>query len=211
MAADGSTRQTDEPDPELDPELDSDLFDDESWERPARTNRLTLLLVVGLLVVSGFAAGVLVQKHHDAGLLAGGTTRSRPEGGAGAGRSGTAGTPAAVSAPGRANGPGGASPSDAPAAGSGGGAPVVTGTVATVGSDRIIVNGDSGAPVTVLVPTTATVTTTGLTVLRPGAVVSVEGTRGSDGTITASAITTHSWPDRAGARRGGDRAAGIGG
>ncbi len=47
-----------------------------------------------------------------------------------------------------------------------------------------------GAPATVLVPQTATVTTSGLTGLAAGAPVTVEGTRGADGTVTATAVTS---------------------
>jgi hypothetical protein len=56
------------PDP-LGVDPDDDLFDD-GWQAPKRTNRLTVALVVALLVVGGFAGGVLVQKHHDSGLAA---------------------------------------------------------------------------------------------------------------------------------------------
>ena len=48
---------------------DDDLFD-ESWQAPKRTNRLTAVLVVALLVVGGFVGGVLAQKHHDSGIVA---------------------------------------------------------------------------------------------------------------------------------------------
>jgi hypothetical protein len=49
--------------------VDDDLFD-ESWEAQRKTNRLTVVLVVALLVVAGFAGGVLVQKHHVTALAA---------------------------------------------------------------------------------------------------------------------------------------------
>lgn len=151
---------------DLDP--DDDMLAGESWARPRRTDRLSVLLVVALLVVAGFAAGVAVQKHHDAGLFPAGTAANRNRGG-GVGPSGA-----------NAAAPGGRA-TDQP--------PVVTGTVGTITGDTLTVTDTGGAPATVHVPASATVTTTGLGGLRPGQPVSVSGTTGTDGTITATSVT----------------------
>ena len=150
---------------------DDDLFD-ESWQAPKRTNRLTAVLVVALLVVGGFVGGVLAQKHHDSGIVA--AT-------AGVRRSGT-GAAGAGGARGGAAGPG-------EAGGAGTEAPVVSGTVRTVDTDAIEVTDSTGAIVRVFVPKTATVTTPGLGGLAFGNPVSVTGTKTVDGSVTATSVT----------------------
>lgn len=142
---------------------DDDLFD-ESWQAAKRTDRLTAVLVVALLVVGGFVGGVLAQKHHDSGIVAATAGVRRAGGGAvggGAGAAGDAGT----------------------------GTPVVTGTVRTVDTDAIEVTDSTGVIVRVFVPTTATVTTPGLGGLASGDPVSVTGTKAVDGSITATGVT----------------------
>jgi hypothetical protein len=181
----------DEPAVDLDP-ADADLFDD-AGQAPMRTNRLTVVLLVALLVVGGFAGGVLVQKHHDTGLLAG-TTGVRRAGagvgtgagsGSGAGRQGGR----ATAAPGAGSGGGSASGDETGADGAGAGPPVVIGTVRTVDTDAIEVTDPTGAVVRVFVPKTATVTTLGLGALAYGMPVSVAGTKGVDGSVTATSVT----------------------
>ncbi|MDT7581884.1 MAG: hypothetical protein QOK35_3148 [Pseudonocardiales bacterium] len=159
---------------------DDDLFD-VSFEAPRRTNRLTAVLIVALLVVAGFAGGVLVQKRHDTFLAAAAV-------GAGDRRSG--GGRQQGSAPTAA--PGGTGAGDS-TGGSGGdaaaGGPVVDGTVRTVNKDSIEVTDRSGAIVRVFVPQTATVTTRGLGGLVYDAPVSVAGTKDVDGSVTATSVT----------------------
>jgi hypothetical protein len=152
---------------------DDDLFD-ESWQAPKRTNRLTAMLVVALLVVAGFAGGVLVQKHHDSGLVAADVSAAtrRTGGGAGAG-----------------SGRGQQGGSSAAAGDAGSAAPVVTGTVRTVGTDAIEVTDDTGAIIRVFVPSTSTVSTHGLGGLTFGTPVSVAGTKAVDGSVTATSVT----------------------
>jgi hypothetical protein len=147
---------------------DDDLFD-ESWQAPKRTNRLTAVLVVALLVVGGFVGGVLAQKHHDSGIVAATAGVRR----AGAGLTGARG--------------GAAGPGEAGDAGTE--APVVTGTVRTVDTDAIEVTDSTGAIVRVFVPKTATVTTPGLGGLAFGNPVSVTGTKAVDGSVTATSVT----------------------
>jgi hypothetical protein len=175
----------DEPVVETDP-ADDDLFD-ESWQAPKKTNRLTVVLVVALLVVAGFAGGVLVQKHHDVGLAAaaaGTGVRRAGGGGNGGGNGGGRGQQGdgTTAAPGPGGGSAGAGDPAAEA-------PVVTGTVRTVDTDAIEVTDQSGAIVRVFVPHTATVTTRGLAGLAYNTPVSVAGTKDVDGSVTATSVT----------------------
>jgi hypothetical protein len=165
------------PGPEADP--DDDLFD-ESWDAPKKSNRLTVVLVVALLVVAGFAGGVLVQKHHDVGLAAAAAgVTPRRAGAAGGGNGGGRGQ--------------GAQAGTAPAAGAGAeaatGAPVVEGKVRTVNKDSIEVTDGSGAVVRVFVPPTATVSAHGLGGIVFDDSVSVTGTKEVDGSVTATSVT----------------------
>jgi len=167
----------------VDPALadpDDDLFD-ESWQAPKRTNRLTAVLVVALLVVGGFVGGVLVQKHHDSGIVA--ATAGVRRAGGGAGSEGGRGQP------GGAPGAAGAVAGSGEAGDAGTEAPVVTGTVRTVDTDAIEVTDSTGAIVRVFVPKTATVTTPGLGGLAFGNPVSVTGTKAVDGSVTATSVT----------------------
>ncbi len=153
--------------------VDDDVFD-ESWQAPKKTNRLTVVLVVALLVVAGFAGGVLVQKHHDTALAAAaaGAGTRRAGGATGAGTGGGRGQGAqANAAPGSAD------------------TPLVVGTVRTVDTDAIEVTDQSGAIVRVFVPRTATVSTRGLGGLAYDTPVSVTGTKAVDGSITATSVT----------------------
>lgn len=181
---------------------DLDLIDP-VWTSPRRVSRLTVLLVVGLVATSGFAAGVLMQRHHDAGLIsasAGGAAAARNLA-RGNGLGGFGGTPGQADPPGRpgigggeagpgqsAMGPNGRSAGGDP--GSSAGTPVVVGTVVSVGSGALVVQNFAGTKVTVRVPAGTPVTAVGLTGLRPGATVSVIGTKASDGTVTASMVTS---------------------
>jgi hypothetical protein len=168
--------------------VDDDLFDqDESWDGPPRTNRLTVVLVVALLVVAGFVGGVVAQKHHDAGLSSTAAALRNRAGGAGGTRNGS-GTGATDR--GREGGAGPTSDSAAPAAPVDPGAPVVVGTVAAIAGSTVTVTDTAGTEVTVVVPPTAPVTTPGLGGLTVGAPVSVTGSRSAAGTVTAATLTS---------------------
>jgi hypothetical protein len=206
------TSPHDEPvvDPALDPALDpppdsaftdpdADLFD-ESWQAPKRTNRLTAMLVVALLVVAGFSGGVLVQKHHDVGLAAAaaaaGARRTFGQGGGGSGGGGGGGRGqggTSAAAPGAGRGAGAAGDAGGAGAGADAGAapPVVVGTVRTVEDGAIEVTNPNGAVVRVFVPSTATVTTFGLAGLAFNTPVSVAGTKEVDGSVEATSVTVH--------------------
>jgi hypothetical protein len=133
-----------------------------------------------------------------------GATRNAATGsGAGAAGDGAAG--AGTAGPG-AGGPGGGSSDGAGGAGAGGAgaaaaasdgaggsagdAPVAVGTVASVSADRLTLTNFAGKTITVTVPPTATVTTSGLAGLKPGAPASVTGTANPDGSVTATSITS---------------------
>lgn len=150
-----------------DPDDRDDDVLDEGWDAPpSKTSKLTLLLVAGVVVALGFGAGVLVQKNHDATLL-GGALRGRP--------AVTGGAPAV-----RAQGSEQAGP------------PAVVGTVAAVSGETLTVTDFGGTAVTVTVPGTATVTASGLGHPKVGDPVSVSGTKGADGAVTATAVTVRS-------------------
>ena len=160
-------------------ENDSDLFGDEQWDRPPRTNRLTRVLLMAILVVAGFGGGVLVQKH--AGSSSGSASSfpsGFPTGGFSPGAGGF-GDPAAGGGTSAAAGGSGAVSSQAP---------VVVGTVKSVSGTTVLVANFAGTVVTVTVPATATVTTPGLTPLAAGETVSVSGAKKADGSVVATAI-----------------------
>jgi len=160
-------------------ENDSDLFGDEQWDRPPRTNRLTRVLLMAILVVAGFGGGVLVQKH--AGSSSGSASSlpsGFPTGGFSPGAGGF-GDPAAGAGTSAAAGGSGAASSQAP---------VVVGTVKSVSGTTVLVANFAGTVVKVTVPATATVTTPGLTPLAAGETVSVSGAKKADGSVVATAI-----------------------
>ena len=160
-------------------ENDSDLFGDEQWDRPPRTNRLTRVLLMAILVVAGFGGGVLVQKH--AGSSSGSASSfpsGFPTGGFSPGAGGF-GDPAAGGGTSAAASGSGAVSSQAP---------VVVGTVKSVSGTTVLVANFAGTVVTVTVPATATVTTPGLTPLAAGETVSVSGAKQADGSVVATAI-----------------------
>ena len=157
----------------------SDLLGDEQWDRPPRTNRLTRVLLVAILVVVGFGGGSLVQKH--AGSSSG-SASSFPNGfAAGGGFSRGAGAFSGLA-------PGGATSTAASGSGASSQAPVVVGTVKSVSGTTVLVTNFAGAVVTVTVPATATVTTPGLTPLAAGQTVSVSGAKQADGSVVATAV-----------------------
>ena len=135
---------------------------------------------------TGSGAGVA-----GAGGAAGGAGASGAAGSAGAaGAAGAGAGPSGAGAGGAAAAEGGAGPGGAGASGSAGDAPVAVGTVASVNADRLTLTNFAGKTITVTVPPTATVTTSGLAGLKPGAPASVTGTANPDGSVTATSITS---------------------
>ena len=143
-----------------------------------RVPALTKVLIVGVLVALSFGAGVLVQKQHDASL-----TSAVP-----AFPSGAGGIPAFLSGAG-APGTGASSGGSSSAAVSG---PVLIGTVESVSGGDITVKDFGGAAHIVHTTAATGLATTGAdwpTSLPSGTIVSIEGTKADDGTVSATTIT----------------------
>jgi hypothetical protein len=174
------------------------------WDRPRWTNRLTWVLVAAVVAALAFAGGLLIERQYDTTLLTTVRSTTRPAGGGlavaglggGRGASGRAANPSGSGASG-SGGPAAAGAGSASGAGTSGGAgadgeeaPIAVGTVASVNADRLTLTNFAGKTVTVTVPPNATVTTSGLAGLKPGAPVSVTGTANPDGSVTATSITS---------------------
>jgi hypothetical protein len=188
-------------------EGDEDLLED--WTPARRTNRLTAGLVVAVVAVATFTAGAYTQQH----LGTSSTTNTAARAGQGfpAGQfPGGQGIPGGAlpsgfpsGLPGGAGSPGGAAtgtgsgrapnasgaPSAGGAASSGAATPVVVGTITAVKGDDLVVTNFAGKAITVHVPATATVTAPGLAGAVTGMTAAVVGTKGSDGTVTATTVT----------------------
>jgi hypothetical protein len=181
---------------------DEDLLED--WTAARRTNRLTAVLAVAAVAVATFAAGAWTQQRFGAasttttaartgqGLPAGqfpGGGQGFPGGAPPSGFPGGAGLPVGDGLPGGAP-TGGGAPSSAGGAGSAAaGTPVVVGTITDVKGNDLVVTNFAGKAVTVHVPATATVTSPGLVGIAKGMTASVVGTKGSDGSVTATTVT----------------------
>src|SRR5689334_15539569 len=174
-----------------------DPFDAE-WDRPRWTNRLTWVLVAAVVAALAFAGGLLIERQYDTTVLTAARTGTRAGGGLAVaglsgGRAGAGGR--AVAGGGASGGAGGSSAGVTTGAGADGGgtagdAPIAVGTIAAVNADRLTLANFAGKTITVAVPPTATVTTSGLAGLKPGAPVSVTGTTNPDGSVTATSITS---------------------
>jgi hypothetical protein len=132
-------------------------------------SRITLALCALLILVGGFAGGLEAQKQWGTSTTATNPTGGFPSGGfAGGGQ------------------PGGTATTTATAAGT-------TGTVKTVDGTTIYVQTADGNVVTVKLNSKTTVSTTGkgkLADVKPGQSVTVQGATGTDGTVTATSVTT---------------------
>ena len=162
--------------PQLD-QLDTDPFDDDLAESlEARyvnplTTRITLALSGLVLVVAGFVGGILVHKQFGSSADAGpsGGQFQLPTGNLGQGRGGPGG------------GQGGAT--EAPS--------VTTGTVTLVDGTTIYITQSNGEVTTVKTSDMTQVAieqATALTDIPAGATVTITGTAGEDGTITATGV-----------------------
>jgi len=181
-----------------DAELDDASLDytEDDFVLPAKggLSRLAMMFAIGLLAAATFTGGVLVQKHHDKGLTSSSTsglpaglgTGSLPAGFPGTSTTGTGTTGGATT--------GGATAS---ASGSGGSASTglaVVGSVVSVSGTHVTVKDLGGKTHDVQTTTSTTVTrsqTQSLSSLAAGTQVTVTGSTGTDGTVTATAITAH--------------------
>ena len=165
---------------------DADAFDDE-FGAPAGRRRIPLLsalLIAGIVIALAFTGGVLVQKRatSSSSTAAGGL----PGFGAGGLPSGFpgGGVPGA--------GTGGGSSSGGSGSGTASTGPVLVGTVVKAGPGEVTVKDLGGK--THVVRTTGTtkvttVTTVPVTTLTAGQTVTVNGTKTSDGSIDATAVS----------------------
>ena len=182
---------------------------------PPRVRLLTAGLVLGILAALGFAAGAVVQRHHESILVGaqGGAGANRAGRGAGAaggggfggggfggGGFGGGGFGGGGQGNGAPTGAGGGAGADAGGAGgaAGGAAggdtaaatPIVVGTVTSVTPTTLMVKNFAGTVVIVHVPAGTPVTSRGLAGLKPGVTVAVTGTRAADGSVTATSVVS---------------------
>jgi hypothetical protein len=154
--------------------------DDADFAEPPPKRRVPVLtkgLIVGILMVVAFGGGVMIQKQHDASSAS--ASSGFP--------SFAGGIPAGAGAGGGGASNGGASGGSTAASG-----PVVVGTVVGVAGNDVTVKDLGGSTHVVHVSATtglATTSVTWSTSLKPGATVSVNGTKADDGTITATTVT----------------------
>jgi hypothetical protein len=137
----------------------------------------TAVLVVLLIAACGFWGGASLQKHHTKSTVASGSAAARAAFATGAaGRTGAFGAGAFGAAGGGT---------------AGAAAPATSGLVTEVQGSTVYVTDQSGALVKVAVGPTTTVTRTSNSTdggLQTGDTVTVRGTKGADGTVTATAI-----------------------
>ena len=154
-------------------------------------SRLAMAFAIGLLAAGTFTGGVLLQKHHDKGLTSSSTV-GLPAG-LGTGSGFPAGFPGGATTGGTATTGNGT----AGVAGSGGSATTglaVVGSVVSVSGTHVTVKDLGGKTHDVQTTTATTVTrsqTQSLSSLAAGTHVTVTGSTGTDGTVTATAITAH--------------------
>ncbi|MDQ1294199.1 MAG: hypothetical protein QG608_2082 [Actinomycetota bacterium] len=174
------------------------------WIPPRRWNRTSVLLALGLALVLTFAAGTAAQRQWGSASEGGngrgtqaGISRSAGQGGQfpagiGSGRGGDTSTGEGASPSSAASGDGTAGDGTNGGQGTDDTAPAVVGKVVSVSPTQMKVENFGGTTVTVTVGPDVPVTSTGLTGIETGATVSVHGTVGSDGRITAKAVVKRS-------------------
>jgi hypothetical protein len=170
------------------PEDFEEYPDDELDVAPRRrVPFVTRILLAGIALALAFTAGVLVQKHHDAGISIG----SFPGGaggmpgflsGAGGMPDFSGGLPAALGGSSQGSGPSGSAS-----------VPALIGTVVAVHGSEVIVR-DLGGKEHRVHTTGATIITRSDVIktsdLSPGVTVLVSGKKGADGGVFATAVTT---------------------
>lgn len=145
----------------------------------------TAILAAAVVAAIAFGGGVLVQRHSGGSSS---VSAQRP-GGFGAGRFGGEGGFGQRQIPGQGGGQG---EGQGGGQGRGFGAPV-TGTVVSASGTTLTVKQSDGTEVKVTVPSSVPVvtsTTGSLSSLKTGSEVTVIGEKGSDGTVTARAVTS---------------------
>jgi len=160
-----------------------DEFDEEFAPRPKAKLGIASVLLAALLVAgAGFVVGVYVQKDHGSSSSSGTSvaaafaSRARTAGGGFGGAGGTGGT----AGTGGTGGTAGTSTST----------PAVIGTVVSVNGSTMVVKNFAGKEITVTLGTDTTVTKAATAAdLAAGQSVSVAGSTGTDGSVTATSVT----------------------
>lgn len=198
---------TEDTDPDATDTEDTDLLPT-SFRPPV--NRLTAVLGVGILVIIAFTAGAIVQRRFgDTAPVTGAIDRSRASQPGSGGLPGVQGFPGAARASGGTDSAGsadrwggfatgsasptasGSSESSRSESGAATG-PVAIGKVVSVSGRTLTIENFAGKKVTVTVPEGTPVSSTvaiDLGSLATGQVVSVSGSAGTDGEVTATAVT----------------------
>jgi hypothetical protein len=171
---------------EEEPPADNDLPGQLAAAAPRRWgNRATPALLAVALPAGGFLGGVQVQRHWGNSSATPASTTSS----AGGTRTGTfpggraSGFPAGASAGPGGGFPGGGSPG-------GGNTAATTGTIKKITTTALTVQTTAGATVTVKIAASTTISkATTLANLKTGQAVTVRGSTGTDGSVTATAVT----------------------
>jgi Domain of unknown function (DUF5666) len=175
--------------------LDDDELDSEFAPQPRKKlGKLTIGLAALLVAGAGFLGGLQVQQHEGTtGNTSTAARRAATTGtGTGAGGFGAGGFAGRGTGAGAGAGAGG---TGAGAGGTGAGTgttttvPAVIGQIVSVTGDTVVVKNLGGQTITVKLSGTTTITqTTTAADLKAGQNVTVSGTTGSDGTVTATAV-----------------------
>jgi hypothetical protein len=173
------------------PELD----DDEAWLTPDTRRRIkfaipTFFLGALAVVAGAFWGGAVVQKHFGTSSTAAATTRAGAF--AGRGGEGFAGFGGATGAEGATGASGATGFGGAGAGGFTRETPTAEGTISAISGDDLTVKPTSGADVKVVLSSSTVVTRSGkgsAGTLKVGDTVRVDGTKASDGTVTATSVT----------------------
>ncbi|WP_203806857.1 hypothetical protein [Paractinoplanes tereljensis] len=184
-------------DPELDDPRDDDLAKELAKAAPKKWwNKATIVLAASALLVGGFVGGLQAQKQW-------GTSSTNAAGGARAGGFGAGGTGTGAGRYGGGTGTGagaygggfpGGGTGTAPQAGATTAAAAgTTGTVKLVNGTTIYVQTPDGDVVTVKTDgktSVSTATKGKLSDVKAGQSITVEGATGTDGTVTATSVTS---------------------
>jgi hypothetical protein len=178
---------------------DYDELDSEFAPQPRkRLGKLTIALAALLVAGAGFLGGLQVQQHEGSSTTANPFAAAAARRGTGTGTGGFGGFGGGGTGTGAGTGGGtGTGTGTGAGTGTGGGAattsiPAVIGQIVSVSGDTVIVKNLGGKEVTVKLSGTTTITQTATaTDLKPGQNVTVSGTTGTDGTVTATTVGTH--------------------
>ena len=172
-----------DPNPTAHADSNDDGFDDE-FGAPTGRRRLSVLstlLIAGIVIALAFTGGVLVQKR---------STSSSSSTAGGLPNFGSGGFPSGF--PGAGGGSGAGTSSGSTGSGSTSTVPVLVGTVVSATSTEVTVKDLGGSTHVVRTTDTTkvtTVTTVPVTKLTAGQSVTVNGTKTSDGSIDATAVS----------------------